>query len=128
VAGLGEALVPELLKYFKPAFLGRVRLVAYLPLSDTVMRQIVELQLGRIRARIWDSYHARFEHDPDIVTAIAARCTETGAGARNVEKILSGSLLPELSAEVLARLADGRSIGHVHVGMDVNGAFRYPLK
>jgi type VI secretion system protein VasG len=124
-AGLGEALGPELAKFFKPAFLGRVRLVPYLPLSDAVIRQIAELQLGRIRARVFDSYRVPFEHDPALVEAIAARCTETSSGARNVEKILSGSLLPELSAEVLARLAEGRPIGRVHVGMDPKGSFRY---
>ncbi|MGH7064056.1 MAG: type VI secretion system ATPase TssH [Stellaceae bacterium] len=126
-AGLAEALGPELLKYFKLAFLGRVRLVPYLPLSDQVIRQIVALQLGRIRSRVFDSYRAQFEHDPALVEAIAARCTETGSGARNIEKILSGSLLPELSAEVLARLAEGRPIGRVHVGMDPIGKFCYAL-
>jgi type VI secretion system secreted protein Hcp len=84
-----------LLKYFKPAFLGRVRLVAYLPLSDTVMRQIVELQLRRIRARIWDSYYARFEHDPDIVTAIAAR----GSTSREHSE-------PALSEVVVTKMTD----------------------
>src|SRR4029077_5579687 len=47
-AGLAEALRPELLKIFKPAFLGRVTLVPYFPLSDEIIRSIVELQLGRI--------------------------------------------------------------------------------
>jgi type VI secretion system protein VasG len=126
-AGLGEALGPELLKFFKPAFLGRVRLVPYLPLSDQVIRQIVELQLRRIQARVFDSYRAVFEHDPALVEAIAARCTETASGARNIEKILSGSLLPELSAEVLARLAEGRPIGRVQVGMDPAGSFCYAV-
>jgi type VI secretion system protein VasG len=126
-AGLGEALGPELLKFFKPAFLGRVRLVPYLPLSDQVIRQIVELQLRRIQARVFDSYRAVFEHDPALVEAIAARCTETASGARNIEKILSGSLLPELSAEVLARLAEGRPIGRVQVGMDPAGSFCYTV-
>jgi type VI secretion system protein VasG len=126
-AGLTEALGPELLKLFKAAFLGRVRLVPYLPLSDQIIRQIVELQLGRIRARVFDSYRVRFEHDPALVETIAARCTETASGARNIEKILSGSLLPELSAEVLARLAEGRPIGGVHVGIDPSGSFRYTL-
>jgi type VI secretion system protein VasG len=126
-AGLAEALGPELLKFFKPAFLGRVRLVPYLPLSDAIIRQIVELQLGRIRTRVFDSYRIPFEHDPALVEAIAARCTETASGARNIEKILSGSLLPELSAEVLARLAEARPIGRVQVGMDPKGGFRYTL-
>ena len=57
-AGLAEALRPELMKYFRPAFLGRVTVVPYFPLSDEVIRQIVDLQLDRIRRRVWDSYRA----------------------------------------------------------------------
>jgi len=127
-AALGEALGPELAKYFKPAFLGRVTPVPYLPLSEAVIRQIVELQLERIRRRVHDSYRADFEYEPALVETIAARCSETSAGARNIEKILSRTLLPELSAEVLSRLAEGRPIGHVHVGMDQAGSFHCVLK
>jgi type VI secretion system protein VasG len=126
-AALGETLTPELLKYFKPAFLGRVTMVPYLPLSDAVMRQIIELQLGRIRRRVYDSYHAGFDYEPALVETIAARCTETLSGARNVEKILSRTLLPELSARVLARLAEGRAISGVRVGMNPEGSFCYEL-
>ena len=124
-AALSEALGVELLKYFKPAFLGRVTLVPYLPLSEGVIRQVVELQLGRIRQRVYNSYRAGFEYEPALVETIAARCTETASGARNIEKILSCTLLPELSAEVLARLADGRPISRVQVGINRTGSFRY---
>jgi type VI secretion system protein VasG len=126
-AALGEALGPELMKHFKPAFLGRVTLVPYLPLSDAVIRQIVELQLGRIRRRVFDSYRAGFEYEPALIETIAARCTETSSGARNIEKILSQTLLPELSAEVLARLAEGRPINRVQVGMNPAGSFCYSI-
>jgi type VI secretion system protein VasG len=126
-AALGEALGPELMKYFKPAFLGRVTLVPYLPLSDAVMRQIVELQLGRVRQRVYESYRASFDYEPALVETIAARCTEASSGARNVEKILSRTLLPELSTRVLARLAEGRPISGVRVGMNPEGLFCYQI-
>jgi type VI secretion system protein VasG len=126
-AALGEALGPELMKYFKPAFLGRVTLVPYLPLSEAVIRQIVELQLERIRRRVYDSYRAGFEYEPTLVETIAARCTETSSGARNIEKILSRTLLPELSAEVLSRLGEGRPISRVQVGMNRAGSFCYSI-
>src|SRR5260370_26543363 len=83
-AALGKALGPELTKYFKPAFLGRVILVPYLPLSEAVIRQIVELQLGRIRRRVYDSYRAGFEYQPALTETIAARCIESPSGRRNV--------------------------------------------
>ncbi len=124
-AGLAEALRPELMKYFRPAFLGRVTLVPYFPLSDAVIRQIVDLQLARIRRRVWDSYRAAFDYDQSVAETIAARCKESSSGARNIENILSRTLLPELSAEVLARLAEGLSISRVTVVTNSAGSFGY---
>jgi type VI secretion system protein VasG len=126
-AGLAEALRPELLKCFKPAFLGRVTMVPYLPLADAVIRGIAELQLGRIRTRVWESYHASFGWDPALVGTIAARCTESGSGARNIDHILSRTLLPELSAHLLARMADGNRVSGVMVGLDQAGCFCYQI-
>ena len=124
-AGLTDALMPELMKIFKPAFLGRVTLVPYFPLSPDVIKQIVGLQLNRVRRRVQEAYGAKFAWDKSLVQTIADRCTETSSGARNVEKILSRTLLPELSAEVLSRLADGAAIDTITVGVDTAGSFLY---
>ncbi len=126
-AGLAEALRPELMKYFKPAFLGRVTLVPYFPLSDEVIRQIVRLQLNKIAKRVKEAYKAGFTYAPELVETIAARCKESSSGARNVENILSRSLLPELSAEVLARMAAGEGITDISVGIGPEGSFSYQL-
>jgi type VI secretion system protein VasG len=126
-AGLAEALRPELTKFFKPAFLGRVTLVPYFPLPDAIIRQIVAMQLERIRTRVLDTYRATFDWAPELVDRIAARCTEGSSGARNVENILTRTLLPELSAEVLARLADGESIRSVHAAVKPDGLFFFTI-
>jgi len=126
-AGLAEALRPELAKVFKPAFLGRLTLVPYFPLSDSVIRQIVVMQLEKIRARVRDTYRATIDWAPELVEAIAARCTESSSGARNVENILTRTLLPDLSAEILARLADGETIQNVHVGLKPDGLFFFAI-
>ncbi|MDE1896601.1 MAG: type VI secretion system ATPase TssH [Rhodospirillales bacterium] len=126
-AGLADALRPELMKYFKPAFLGRVTLVPYFPLSDDVIRQIVRLQLNKITKRVKEAYKASFTYAPELVETIAARCKESSSGARNVENILSRSLLPELSAEVLARMAAGEGISNISVGIGPEGSFSYQL-
>ncbi|WP_298264397.1 type VI secretion system ATPase TssH [Acidocella sp.] len=126
-AQLAEALRPELMKYFKPAFLGRVTIVPYFPLSEDVIKQIVRLQLNKIVKRVRDAYKANFVYDPELVETIAARCKESSSGARNVENILSRTLLPELSSEVLSRLAAGENISHVSVGIGPEGSFRYEL-
>src|SRR5262249_55704373 len=70
-AGLEEALRPELLKIFKPAFLGRVSVVPYFPLSDAVIRTITELQLGRIGKRVQETYRAKFSYAPELVASVA---------------------------------------------------------
>jgi type VI secretion system protein VasG len=126
--GLAAALRPELMKYFKPAFLGRVTLVPYFPLPDDIIRRIVEMQLKRIGKRVFDSYKAGFSWDPALVETIASRCTEASSGARNVENILSRTLLPELSAEVLSHLADGRQVGGIRVGLAPDGNFAYTVE
>jgi type VI secretion system protein VasG len=126
--GLAAALRPELMKYFKPAFLGRVTVVPYFPLPDAIIKRIVGLQLNRIRKRVLESYRAGFDWDPALVDAIAARCTEASSGARNVENILSRTLLPELSAEVLAHLAEGRQVGGIRVGLAPDGGFEYKVE
>ncbi len=116
--GLAEALRPELLKVFRPAFLGRVTLVPYLPLLEHVIRQIVTLQLDRVARRLADTYKAPFSYDPAVVDYIAAACTDHASGARNVEAIISRTLLPRLSAELLARRVEDAVVTGVNVSLD----------
>jgi type VI secretion system protein VasG len=124
---LVEALRPDLLQVFKPAFLGRMIVVPYYPLGDDVMRQIIVLQLGRIRARLHDNHRAQFSYDNTVVTEIARRCTEVESGARNVDHILTHTLLPEIAREFLSRMAAGESISRVHVSVDARGNFAYEV-
>ncbi|WP_019996844.1 type VI secretion system ATPase TssH [Aureimonas ureilytica] len=122
---LAEALRPELLKNFKPAFLGRCSVIPYFPLADDVIRQIVELQLKRIAKRFAETYKARLVWDDALVAAIAARCTEVESGARNIEYILSRSLLPQLSAQVLAWISEDREVPDVRIAIDPQGSFTF---
>ncbi len=126
-AGLAEALRPELLKSFKPAFLGRLQVIPYMPLSDEIIRKITVLQLNRVKKRVWESYRAEFSYEPNVVETIAARCTESASGARNIETILSRGLLPELSSELLSRMADGQMVTSVTVGIGEDSLFRYAI-
>ena len=125
VEGLTEILRPALLKSFKPALLGRMTVVPFFPLSEPVMRKIIELQLKKIGERLRANHKAAFAYDPAVVTTIAARCTEVESGARNVDHILTGTLLPRISRELLTRMAEGRAVGRVHVGVDGQGEFSY---
>jgi type VI secretion system protein VasG len=124
-AALGDALRPELLKTFKPAFLGRCSVVPYFPLADDVIRKIVELQLNRIRKRFFENYRAHLSWNETLVEQIASRCTEVESGARNIEYILSRGLLPRLSAHVLSVMADGRQVGDLKAVLDDSGQFEF---
>ncbi len=126
--GLGEALRPELLKVFKPAFLGRISIVPFFPLGDQVLKNIIELKLGHVKRRVVENYQAEFSYDPALVTTIASRCKEVESGARNIDHIISRTLLPQLSAEFLSRMAEGKSIQSVRLGVDASGGFVYDIK
>jgi type VI secretion system protein VasG len=123
-----SAVFPELLKAFKPAFLGRLAIIPYYPLSDEVMKTIIELKLRKVSERVADHYGAEFTYQPDLVTAIAARCTEVDTGARNVDHILTRTLLPQLSAEFLARMADGGAVRKAEIAVGSDGEFVYRVE
>ena len=126
-APLAEALRPDLLKVFPAALLGRMILVPYYPIGDDVMKQIIVLQLGRISQRMKENHKAQFSYSDDLVEHIASRCKEVESGARNVDHILTRSLLPEMSLEFLTRMAAGESTSLVHVSVDDKGAFQYAI-
>ncbi|WAH66538.1 type VI secretion system ATPase TssH [Xanthomonas hortorum] len=124
---LAEALRPILMRSFKPAFLGRLKVVPYYPISDDVLAQIIALKLGRIRDRVAANHKAAFQWDQSLVETVLARCTEVDSGARNVDHILNGTLLPEIAESVLAAMAEGGKINAIKVDAGKNGAFKYKL-
>jgi type VI secretion system protein VasG len=125
--GLAELLRPDLLKVFKPALLARLTVVPYFPLGDRVLREIIGLQLQRIGDRLRANHKAAFQYDAALVDTIAQRCKEVESGARNVDHILTGSLLPEISRLLLERMAEDRAVAAVRVGVDPEGRFTYQL-
>ena len=124
---LAEALRPVLMKTFKPAFLGRMKVVPYYPISDDVLARIIELKLGRIRDRVGANHKAAFEWNAGLVEAVLARCTEVDSGARNVDHILGGTLLPEVAETVLATMAEGGAIRRIRASADSKGRFKYRI-
>ncbi|WP_404993012.1 type VI secretion system ATPase TssH [Cupriavidus pauculus] len=125
--GLAESLRPALYKAFKPAFIGRTKVVAYYPISDDILAEIIVLKLQRIAQRVHANHGASFEWDNATVEAVLDRCTEVDTGARAVDHILNGTLLPEIAQSVLARMAEGEKIERIKVSVGKNGAFRYKV-
>ena len=125
---LADALHDDLLKHFKPAFLGRLTVIPYYPLPDDILGMICELKLKSIGRRVFESYKAEFSWQPEVVKAVIDRCNEVDSGARIIDRVLSGTMLPELSTRLLAKLAEGQIIEGVTVRWDSEkGDFEYEI-
>jgi type VI secretion system protein VasG len=122
---LATAIKPELNKIFKPAFLGRMLIVPYLPIRDEALKQIIRLKIGKIQRRLQETHGIVFEFDERLLDEIARRCTEVESGARNVDNILSNTLLPELSRQLLGRMAEEQQTERVLVELAPDGNFQY---
>jgi type VI secretion system protein VasG len=128
VEELEQMIRPALMKQFKPAFLGRLKVIPFYPIADDVLVDIIKLKLGKIERRIAANHKAEFSYDEALVEAVLARCTEVDSGARNVDNILNGTLLPEIAESVLARMAEGAAIAKIKVSANKQGQFKYTVK
>jgi type VI secretion system protein VasG len=124
---LAESLRPVLHRTFKAAFLGRMKVVPYYAIADDALEKIIRLKLDRIGRRVASNHQAEFAYDTRLVEAVLARCTEVDTGARNVDHILNGTLLPQIAGQVLERMADGRAVRRIKVSAVKNGDFRYSV-
>ena len=115
---LQQAIRPFLRRYFKAAFLGRLVIVPYHPLGDEDIRQIVRLKMTKIQQRFKENHHAQLTYDDNLMTTVVNRCTEVDTGARNVDHILTDTILPALSVEILERMAKGQGFSAVHLSCD----------
>jgi type VI secretion system protein VasG len=125
--GLAQALRAPLLKTFPPALLGRLVTIPYYPLSDEILGTIIRLQLDRIVRRIADNHRAVLSYDESVVDLIAKRCAEVESGARVVDAILTNTVLPAISREILNRTIEGKSIERISIGV-VDAGFSYDFK
>jgi type VI secretion system protein VasG len=126
-AALVKALKPELDKTFKPAFLGRMVIIPFYPVRDEVLRRIIHLKLGKVRRRLHDTHRLDLDVGDEVVDAIAARCTEVESGARNIDNILTNTLLPAVSQVLLESLVAGMKPSVMRVGVGDDGEFTYSI-
>ncbi len=123
--GLVNALKPELNKIFKPAFLGRLVVIPYFPIRDENLKKIVVLKLAKIQRRLKETHHIDLTYDPAMIDEVASRCTEVESGARNVDNILTNTLLPDISRQLLGRIAEGLRPESIHVAIGEDSSFVY---
>jgi type VI secretion system protein VasG len=123
--GLVKALKPELDKVFKPAFLGRMVIVPYFPVRDENLKQIIRLKLNKIGRRMQEVHRLRMDYDEAVVDSVAARCTEVESGARNVDNILTNTLLPEVSKLLLEQMVAGHKPSRLDIRIGDDGLLTY---
>jgi type VI secretion system protein VasG len=123
---LARAVREPLLKVFPPALLGRLVVIPYYPLPDTILGSIVRLQLDRIARRIAEHHKVPFTYDDAVVKLVVSRCTEVESGGRMIDAILTNTILPRISEEYLSRMVAGRPLGAITLGVK-NGDFSFDL-
>ena len=121
---LAQMLRPDLLKVFPPALLGRLIVLPYYPLSPAMLQGIVRLQLNRIVKRVRENHAIAFAYDQAVVDLIVSRCNEVASGGRMIDAILTNTMLPELSIELLNRQIAGEEVEAIAVTTDGTG-FQY---
>jgi type VI secretion system protein VasG len=123
--GLVKAIKGELNKIFKPAFLGRLVIIPYYPIRDEALKKIILLKLARIQRRIEENHKIKLTWDDALLDEVASRCTEVESGARNVDNILTNTMLPDLSRKLLSGMAEGKKPAAIHIGIGEGGRFEY---
>jgi type VI secretion system protein VasG len=119
------AVRPILSAHFKPALLARMNVIPFYSLNAEAMRLIVELKIKRIQKSLMENNKMAMTYTPAVVDAITARCTEVETGARNIEYILNGNVLPRLSQTILTHMSEGGMPSRVHLDMDAEGTFTF---
>ena len=123
---LAAELRPALLEVFPPALLGRIVTIPYYPLSGEMLAAIVRLQLDRIGKRIEENHRAKFVADPSAIDHIVSLCHDPDSGGRVIDNIITNTILPALSREILKRSLAREEIRQAKVS-SAEGAFVYEV-
>ena len=116
-----------MLRHFPAALLGRLVTIAYYPLSDEVLADIVRLQFHRIKQRVEEQHGIPFEYSDEVVALVVGRCTSVESGGRLIDSILTNTVLPEISRTYLTRLSQGRPLAGVALSVE-QGDFHYKFE
>ena len=122
------AVRPILSNHFKPALLARMTVIPYMTLGSDILKDIVVLKLDKLVKRLVETHKMKLSYSQDVVEQISARCTEVETGARNIDYIMTGSIMPRMSQEILARMSEGEMPSEVHLGLDEDGSFKIDFR
>jgi type VI secretion system protein VasG len=125
---VSAAIRPMLSNHFKPALLARMTVVPYFTLAPDILKDIVVLKMGKLVKRLSETHKMKLVYSKKVVEQIAARCTEVETGARNIDYIMTGSIMPRMSQEILSRMGAGAMPAEVRLGLAKDGTFNISFK
>jgi len=120
---VSSAIRPILSNHFKPALLARMTIVPFYTLPSDILKDIVALKLNKLARRMEETHKTRLSYSPAVVEQIAARCTEVETGARNIDHIMNGTILPQLSRDILARMSEEALPPEIKLDVAEDGGF-----
>jgi type VI secretion system protein VasG len=122
--GLEKLMREPLLKFFPDALLNRLVVVPYYPLSKEMLDRIIKLNLGRVEQRLKENHQVPLTYDASVLELITERCNQLERGARMIESMITQTMLPDISREILLRALDSRPVSKVHISTE-NSVFKY---
>jgi len=125
---VSAAIRPILSSHFKPALLARMTVVPFFTLPPDILKDIVVLKLDKLVNRLAETHKMKLVYTQKVVDQIAARCTEVETGARNIDYIMTGSIMPRMSQEILTRMGEGAVPAEVHLDLTKDGTFKISFK
>ncbi|MEE1675015.1 type VI secretion system ATPase TssH [Agarivorans aestuarii] len=117
IEGLKQALSDDLLAVFKPAFIGRLNLIPFVPLNRETLSQIVRLQLGRVEQRFARNYQAELCFSEAVVEHLNDQSQNADVGARAIQNNIQNELLPVISNKVLEAVSQRLNIEKISVDL-----------
>jgi type VI secretion system protein VasG len=117
---LEQSIRPVLSQHFKPALLGRMRVVPYYPINGEVLNELVALKLSRFGERL-QRRQLSFSHSPELLANLADRCSYSESGARLIDHLIDQHLQPLIVDRLLDAMASGETLQHVHATLDGEG-------
>jgi type VI secretion system protein VasG len=122
--GMEKAMRAPLVKVFPDALLNRLVVVPYYPISHDMLKAIISLNLKKVEKRVSANHKVPFVYDDSVPSFIATRCTELERGARMVDAMITNTMLPDISRELLQRMMDNKPVTKVAVSAK-DGQFQY---
>lgn len=120
---LKSLIRPELSSHFKPALLARMSIIPFSPLDSEIMGEIVKAKLDLIAERLFTTHKVSLCYSEEVIVQIALRCLEVETGARNIDHIMEGTLLPLISQELLTRMGQGDLPPEIEIEINEQGLF-----